>query len=118
LSEPGEDVADIAQRFRQVLRRQGLPENLPLSALPDLGRPGQPAPAAVLPAPGSVETACARSRMLFQRGTTLNFSPCPFVDDDPSMDLGPDLAPALAASVLPRHARCSTCLATAVPYAG
>ncbi|MEY4762573.1 MAG: hypothetical protein RLZZ200_2429, partial [Pseudomonadota bacterium] len=41
-----------------------------------------------------------------------------FVDDAPEFDLGDQLAPALAAEVLPRHARCRTCLSQTVPYAG
>ncbi len=122
LSQQGEDVAAIEQRYRQLLRRQSLPENLALVALPDLGRPGQQAPEATAPAPATAvplpDTACARSRMLLRRGASLVFSPCPFVDDEPGYDLGSDLADAVASLTPPRHARCATCLTTGVPYAG
>ena len=122
LSQPDEDVAAIELRYRQLLRRQSLPDTLQLVALPDLGRPGQPALEAIAPTPPTAvplpDTACSRSRMLLRRETSLAFSPCPFVDDEPGYDLGPDLSPALAALALPRHARCATCLGAGVPYAG
>ncbi|MEN9705153.1 MAG: hypothetical protein RLZZ393_1032 [Pseudomonadota bacterium] len=114
---PGEDVADMTQRFRLLLRRHGLPDTLPVVGLPDLGRPGRAAPARPAMATGA-ETACCRSRLLFRRGSTLAYGPCPLVDDDPGLDLGHSLREALAATVIPRHARCATCLETGVNYAG
>ena len=56
--------------------------------------------------------------MLLQRGENLTFSPCPLVDDRPELDLGPSLDTALATTITPRHARCSTCLGIGVDYAG
>lgn len=120
LSEPGEDRTAIDLRFRQLLRRQGLREDLPLVALPDLGRPGQTDHKLFAAAHGTArtETHCTRSRMLLQRGPTLTYSPCPFVDDVPAFDLGAALDAALATPVRPVHARCTTCLTLGVDYAG
>ena len=120
LSEPGEDRPAIELRFRQLLRRQGLREDLPLVALPDLGRPGQAAHEVPAASPGTAgpETSCMRSRMLLQRGQALTYSPCPFVDDVPSFDLGATLDAALMGPVRPLHARCNTCLTLGVDYAG
>jgi len=122
LATPGEDAAAIAARFRSLLRKQGLPETLPVVALPELGRPDAPMPVLPLvqgpvPTP-AIAPACSVSRMLLQRGDTLVLSPCPFVDDRPELDLGPSLDVALATTITPRHARCSTCLGTGVDYAG
>ncbi len=116
--DAGEDSAAIAARFRQLLRKQGLPEALPVIALPELGRPNQSAPGAQASHAAAIETPCSRSRMLIRRDASLRYTACPLVDDDPSFDLGPSLGPALAAMVQPRHARCTTCLTQGVPYAG
>jgi pyruvate-formate lyase-activating enzyme len=122
LVTPGEDATAIAARYRTLLRKQGLPESLPVVALPELGRPDAPPPAvlpgATEPSPHRPAPACSVSRMLLQRAGELMFSPCPLVDDRPDMDLGPKLDLALTATITPRHARCSTCLGIGVDYAG
>jgi len=127
--DPGEQKEAIEARFRNLLRRHQLPENMPLVALPDLGLPASMEPVADAtpaardpllashPLP-SVAPACTRSRMLLRRPEGLRFAPCPLVDDDPGMDLGNALAPALQASVRPVHARCRICLEQGVAYAG
>ena len=122
LAVPDEDTAAIAARFRTLLRKQGLPETLPVIALPELGRPDAPLPgmppASDFPRTLAIAPACSVSRMLVQRGDALTFSPCPFVDDRPELDLGSSLDAALETTITPRHARCSTCLGIGVDYAG
>jgi uncharacterized Fe-S cluster-containing radical SAM superfamily protein len=122
LGSPHEDTAAIAARFRTLLRKQGLPETLAVVALPELGPPDAPLPvmpsASDFPPTHAIAPACSISRMLLQRGDALTFSPCPFVNDRPELDLGPLLDAALATIVTPRHARCRTCLGIGVDYAG
>ncbi len=116
--DAGEDSAALAARFRQLLRKHSLPEDLPVIALPELGRPLQPATPVQASHAAAIETPCSRSRMLIRRDASLRYTACPLVDDDPGFDLGSTLAPALAAVVQPRHGRCTTCLTQGVPYAG
>jgi pyruvate-formate lyase-activating enzyme len=128
---PGEDAAAVALQFRQLLRRQRLPEDLPVTALPDLaalGDTGRLASATVQPlASGDgrqaasappVQPACSRGRLVLVRDGGTRLHACPLTDDDPRFDLGADLAQALAARVNPVHARCRVCLARGVEYAG
>jgi molybdenum cofactor biosynthesis enzyme MoaA len=123
LSTPDEDAAAITSRFRQLLRKQQLPDSLQIVALPELGRPDASLSDAVAlqattPGPEARAPACTLSRMLIRRGDALTFSPCPFVDDRPELDLGPSLDAAMTALVTPRHARCATCLGVGIDYAG
>jgi uncharacterized Fe-S cluster-containing radical SAM superfamily protein len=122
---PGEDEAEIHQRFRQLFRRHGLPEALPLFALPELGRPltdlqafpPPPAPddsAGHLP-PGS---ACRRSRMLLRTEGRQRFHACPLTDDSPAFDVGDSLGAALQATVATTHPRCRSCRWPGVDYVG
>lgn len=126
---PGEDAAAVAAQFRQLLRRQRLPDDLPLTALPDLAALGDTArlsqiahrPSATTDAtnamPATPMPACARSRMLLMRGGALRLYACPLTDDEPRFDMGADLAHSLASQVNPDHPRCRLCLACGVDYA-
>ncbi len=121
--EAGEKRESVESRFRTLLRRQQLPEDLPLVALPDLGlpaTPGQDFPDTPLAITGttSIAPACTRSRMLLQRPEGLRFAPCPLVDDNPALDLGDTLASALPAPARLLHARCRICVEQGVDYAG
>jgi uncharacterized Fe-S cluster-containing radical SAM superfamily protein len=124
--DPDEDDRGIAARFRALLRRQHLPEDLPVVALPELGVPAAgladalpTAATAGFPVEGNpAAPACTRSRMLLRRPEGLRFAPCPLVDDLAGMDLGAALAPALQAPVRLGHPRCRTCLEPGVDYAG
>ena len=116
LQQPDEDARAIANRFRNLLRRQQLPEDLPVIALPPLGGLGQPTLTQALSATAT-SLLCQRSRMLLQREQQVVYSPCPLVDDAPDMDMGCDLPAAWAADVPLRHARCTVCLKQDVPYA-
>lgn len=119
LQQAGEDAAAIAQRYRNLLRRNNLPDTLPVQALPELGLPGQPAPAVEPSLPQPLpHTACQFSRMLIQRDGSLRYSPCVLVDDDPAFDMTADLLQACATPTPLRHARCAVCLHNAFDYAG
>lgn len=120
---PGEDAVAIDARFRQLLRRQRLPEELPIVALPDLGALGDmDAPAVAAPESAAVAPraapACASSRMILQREGSLRVHACPLTDDSPHFDLGGSLGDAMAARITADHPRCARCLVTGVDYAG
>ena len=118
--DPDERGEAVAQRFRQLLRKQVLAEDLPIVALPELGRPNAApsSPALHVLASPLAPTACSRSRMLLRREGELRYSPCPLVDDDPARDLGGSLQTACAAMIEPSHARCRICLTQGVDYIG
>jgi pyruvate-formate lyase-activating enzyme len=120
LHTDGEDTARIAARFRALLRRQGLSEDLAVVALPALG--GLRDPLAPLlrspPGPAPFAPACADSLMAAVRAGTVRYLPCPLVDDMPALELGPDLVQALERPVEKRHERCRVCHGAGVDYAG
>jgi uncharacterized Fe-S cluster-containing radical SAM superfamily protein len=121
--EAGEQREVVESRFRTLLRRQRLPEDLPLVALPDLGLPATAGSLIEITPPvvteaTSIAPACTRSRMLMQRPEGLRFAPCPLVDDNPALDLGDTLAAALPAPARLLHGRCRICLEQGVDYAG
>jgi uncharacterized Fe-S cluster-containing radical SAM superfamily protein len=120
----GEDAPAVNAAFRQLLRRQRLPEDLSIVTLPDLGALG------MVPATGTgtdnsdrltddpIDTVCARSRMLLRRAGTLAYHACPLTDDIEGFATGASLSDALAARVVPNHPRCTVCLNPGVDYAG
>lgn len=116
----GEDAGTVARAFRQLLRKQNLPEDLPIVALPDVGKLGmavasQPLPPDLSPAR---EPTCARGRMVMKSVTGLRFQACPLTDDAVRFDCGDTLPAALAVRVLPDHPRCRHCFDPGVDYAG
>ena len=124
MQEPGEDKLAVEARYRALLRKNGLPEGLPLNALPELGKPrprGALPTTPLAPSPNGdfvAAPACTRSRMVLRRNEVLRYSACPLVDDDPRFDLGADLAAAISAAVTPSHPRCNICRSTGVNYVG
>lgn len=112
--EAGENGAAIAERFRQLLRRASLPEDLTIVALPDFGRPGmtfaEPIDTAALQRSESL--MCSYSRMVVKRAGQLRFYACAFTDDDPRFDLGESLQGALTTTSALNHHRCHQCLHT------
>lgn len=119
-STAGEDPAQVARGFRNLLRRQQLPEDLPVVALPDVGALGLPAGPQALPVdvPPARQTSCARSRMVMRQGAGLSFQACPLTDDAARFHCGDTLAAALATRVVPDHPRCQHCFRPGVDYAG
>jgi uncharacterized Fe-S cluster-containing radical SAM superfamily protein len=116
--QAGEDTR-AGNRFRNLLRKQGLPEDLSVIALPQLGALASAEFPAAAPGGGvPVPPLCSRGRMLINRGGNLQLTACALVDDDPSFDQAPELAQALASAVAPGHPRCRLCLACGVDYTG
>lgn len=121
MSTPGEDPGAVDAAFRQLLRKQRLPHDLPIVALPELGMPGTGASTHPTCWPGTnraVSPACMVSRMLLLRDGVLRFHACPLTDDAARFDAGPSLDTALQAQFVPDHARCAQCLSGGVDYAG
>jgi uncharacterized Fe-S cluster-containing radical SAM superfamily protein len=124
---PGEDTAAIDNRFRNLLRKQRLPEDLSIVALPELGALDSQSNAAGSSADSSAQgpartravyaPVCASGRMLLKRGGSLHLTACPMVDDDVGFDQPPDL-PLAATEIVAAHRRCQTCLAAGVNYGG
>lgn len=115
----GEDAAAIDAAFRRLLRRQQLPDDMTIIALPDLGLPGAASWAAT--SGGSfpdMTPACASGRMLLRRHGAMRFHACPLTDDEPRLDTGDILADSLGAPIVPDHPRCARCRDPGVDYAG
>ena len=119
--QAGEDSAAVQVAFRNLLRRQRLPEDLPIVALPELGLPMtaeqlcavRPVDMTGLPA---TAIACSRSRMLQKRAGAMRFNACPLTNDATRFETGSTLAESIAAAVTTDHARCSGCRHPGVAY--
>lgn len=126
LSQPHKhaDSAAVVSRFRQLLRRQQLPQDLPVYCMPELGAlhtasATGSAVEANLDHTGLMRVAaCARGRMLIKRNNTLWLTACPMVDDDTGFDQAADLRAVIATPTTAAHRRCPTCLAAGVCYGG
>jgi hypothetical protein len=125
---PSENSAQVQRRFRQLLHKHGLPEDLSIVALPQLGALD---PAANPPmadcgtraeakgeAPRRHGPLCASGRMLIRRDGSPRLTACALVDDDPAFDGPADIESALAAPTNPVHRRCRLCLTGDVNYVG
>src|SRR5690606_16452252 len=116
----GEDVRFVEAQFRRLLGKHGLPAELAIAALPDLGALGaagvprvsgsanDPAAVVAVAASGRLASpACTRSRMLLARDGAVRVHACPLADDAARFDLGGSLDQAMASRVVPDHPRCS-----------
>jgi sulfatase maturation enzyme AslB (radical SAM superfamily) len=113
----GEDTAGIAARYRELLRKNELPEDLVLAPLPELGRPGMQSSAELTPAdliqnPRSL--MCATSRMVLKRDGQMCVYACALTDDDSRFDLGLSLAGSLTQDISLGHRRCAQCVRVGV----
>ena len=120
-SDPNEDATAVDAAFRRLLRRQRLPENLPIIALPELGPPdeaGTTLHALAEQSIPAVAPACSRSRMVLRRNSQLRLHACPLTDDAPRFDVGATLDAAMAARGISNHPRCARCFDPGVDYAG
>ena len=115
---PAERAA-VETRFRALLRKNLLPQDLPIEWLPELGALHDMTAAPLLPLPAAQHLPpCATGRMLLRRGGALALTACPMVDDDPGFDRPGELSGAAMAPVQPLHRRCAACLAGQVRYGG
>jgi organic radical activating enzyme len=123
---PDEEQSRVDLRFRQLLRKHDLPEDMPIVALPQLGAlhaasgPPMALQVALAQSGGKAasEPLCARGRMLVRRHGSLRITACALVDDEPAFDRPPDVESALAAPIHPVHRRCRLCLSGGVNYVG
>ncbi len=113
-----EDSRAVALRFRQLLRKQHLPEDLSVVALPALGALGEPFTPIAADLGTSAGPCCTSGRMLLRRGNALRFHACPLTDDAERFDVGVTLDAAIAATVTADHPRCAVCHRSGVDYAG
>jgi sulfatase maturation enzyme AslB (radical SAM superfamily) len=115
-AQPDEDANAIAARYRDLLRKQNLPEDLLVATLPELGRPGKGTTVA-LPEIGRSPhpLLCADSRMVLKRGGEMRVYACALTDDDARFDLGTSLAGSLSCEVKLQHQRCVQCVRHGVP---
>jgi organic radical activating enzyme len=120
VSQPhtGADSTAIIARFRQLLKRRQLPQDMPVYCMPELGALHAAPEATVWPAVAAASPCCTRGRMLIKRGDALWLTACPMVDDDVSFDRPADLRAALTSQIQPAHRRCSTCLRADLRYGG
>jgi hypothetical protein len=120
VSQPhsGADSATVIARFRQLLKRQQLPQDMPVYCMAELGAlHGAPSNTA-LPEVTAASPCCTRGRMLIKRHDALRLTACPMVDDDIAFDRPADLRAALASQIQPAHRRCLTCLRAGLRYGG
>lgn len=116
---PGEEASAVEARFRSLLRRHGLPQDLPIRALNELGRPLEALPfEPAMREAAAAQPACTRSRMAIGGLSGPRYLPCPLVDDEPDRTLGGTLAEALANPVQMTHRRCKICRTVGVDYVG
>lgn len=123
-----EDAAQVEQRFRQLLRKNGLPEDLSIVALPQLGAldaasgPAMAEPGMHAAAAGASQTPggllCSSGRMLIRRDGELRLTACALVDDDPAFDAPADIELARDTPIQTVHRRCRLCLGAGVNYIG
>lgn len=115
-SDAGENDAEVATRYRELLSKNRLPPTLRLIPWHDFGRPGVGAPVAPPSAREAAETShdlmCSRSRMIVKRDGQLRVHACALTDDDIRFDLGPSLAASVSAPISLVHSRCGQCVRT------
>lgn len=113
--EADEDSVTVEARFRTLFTRHGLPADLPLIALPELGPLGAtdlPAyPQGDPPAP-----LCTTSRTVLMHEGGPGYLPCPLVDDDARFVVQATLRQSMATPTRTLHPRCRQCLTIGVPY--
>jgi molybdenum cofactor biosynthesis enzyme MoaA len=119
-SQPEEDSAAVDQRFHDLLRAHGLPEDIRIVSFPDFGTPGErPTVPDVTEAcmtryhteDSRRKFMCAFSKMIIRKNGRMSVYACTLVDDDEDYDLGASLTTALGKRIRMRHHRCYTCFA-------
>jgi len=107
----GEDEEAVLGSFKQLLRKAHLPEDTPIHALPDFGRPRLASNETLVDVAALInkQPKCAHSRMLLKRNGELRINACLFTDDDVGFELGSSLENAVAADIGPTHHRCAKC---------
>lgn len=116
--QPDEDTAAVEQRFRDHLRRHGLPEDMHLVSFPDFFPPESPVTTPAITEhcmttyhtkESRADFMCAFSRMVVMKNGRARVYACTLVDDDSDYDLGGSLAESLGPRVMLGHHRCYSC---------
>ncbi len=118
LRSEGEDPAAVDDQFRDLFRRYGLPETVPIVSFPDFLPPYSAgnAPAITEDCMRRYTTPqqrrrfmCAYLRMVLKKNGRVRVYACTLVDDDEAFDLGDNLAEAVRTRVRLKHHRCFAC---------
>lgn len=116
----GEDSGRIDERYRELLRRYGLPADTRIVPFPDFGVPDShpDVPDVTEDCMTRYQTEesrrnfmCAFSKMVIKKDGEMRVYACTLVDDDADYDLGESLAVAQGQRIRMRHHRCYTCFA-------
>ena len=117
--EKDEDAAEALATFQKLFLQSSLPEDLPLTAFPDLQREDVPhitenCISTYHNAESCAEFMCAYSRMLAKQNNRMGFYACTLVDDDQDFNYGQELEAAVARRTYLTHKRCFACFAGGV----
>lgn len=119
--DQSEDREKIEHQYRNLLKNNKLPADIPIIAFPDFHIPGS-----ITYVPAITEQCmidfhteisrkkfmCAYSRMLIKQNNKMRVYACTLVDDDPYFDLGGSLPETMLKRILLKHHRCYSCFAT------
>lgn len=115
---PDEDGEAVEAAFRDIFRREGIPDDLAFTAFPDFGTPGSEddTPEITEQCMEKYPTAasrshfmCSYSRMLVKHSGRVKVYACTLVDDDPDYGAAEDLRESLDTRMMLRHHRCFSC---------
>jgi hypothetical protein len=115
-----ENAESVDGAFREIMRRNSLPEDTTIVAFPDFLAPGSNplVPHVTQNCMTSYQTEqsrkdfmCAFSKMIVKQNGHMRVYACTLVDDDSSYDLGGSLKEAMTQRVMLHHHRCYSCFA-------
>ena len=118
--ETDEQAAQVDADFYTLLAAHGIGEQVRIVSFPDFGVPGENREVPEISedcmtrhhtAESRAGFMCAFSKMIVKQRGRMRIYACTLVDDDPSYDLGEDLAEALKQRILLHHHRCYSCFA-------
>ncbi len=118
--ETNEIKESVDSHYREILKNNNLPFDLPIVAFPDFLNPGSIANVPVITEQCLVdyhtdssrkEFMCAYSRMLIKKNDEIRVYACTLVDDDSRYDMGGSLTKSIDKRVFLHHHRCYSCFA-------
>lgn len=121
--QAGEDPAAVTAAYAALFASNGLPENIPVTAFPNLQCRNVPEITTACMTTYHTEESraafmCASSRMLVKQHGALHYYACTLVDDDPAFDFGLSFPAALARRTFLSHRRCFACFSQGVACGG
>ena len=115
---PDENTAAEEERYRELFKTSGIPEQTRIVSFPDFGLPNSDsgAPEVTEKCMTTYQTEdsrrqfmCAFSKMVIKKDNQMRVYACTLVDDDPRYDLGGSLAESDNKAVMLTHHRCYSC---------